>query len=140
MRKIVVATHASFAKGIKESVEFIIGKQEMLQDMCAYVTQDFDIEKEISSMLDELDDDDTLVVLVDLFGGSVSNAFAARIQDERVHVVTGVNFPLLLDLLLNQDDDVESVIQRAVQSGKDGILYVNQVLNEQMEEEDELDD
>ncbi|TDW25747.1 fructoselysine and glucoselysine-specific PTS system IIA component [Breznakia blatticola] len=140
MRKIVVATHASFAKGIKESVEFIIGKQEMLQDMCAYVTQDFDIEKEISSILDELGDDDTLVVLVDLFGGSVSNAFAARIQDERVHVVTGVNFPLLLDLLLNQDDDVESVIQRAVQSGKDGILYVNQVLNEQMEEEDELDD
>lgn len=140
MRKIVVATHASFAKGIKESVEFIIGKQEMLQDMCAYVTQDFDIEKEISNILDELGDDDTLVVLVDLFGGSVSNAFAARIQDERVHVVTGVNFPLLLDLLLNQDDDVESVIQRAVQSGKDGILYVNQVLNEQMEEEDELDD
>ena len=79
MRKVLVATHASFAKGIKETLDFIVGKQDKVETMCAYLTSDFNIDKEIDDIIKSMDKHDELIVLVDLMGGSVSNAFSQRI-------------------------------------------------------------
>lgn len=136
MRKVLVATHASFAKGIIETLEFILGEQKNVEVMCAYLTQDFQIEKEIDKVLLSMSSQDELIVLVDLYGGSVSNAFSNRINDSRVHVIAGVNFPMLLDVVLNQDEDIQSVISRGIEAARNGIIDVNDRMKEEYVEED----
>lgn len=128
MRKYVVATHASFAKGIVESLDFILGKQANLEMMCAYTTADFDIQKEIEQMMAKLDEQDELLVLVDLLGGSVANAFIEFVEDPRVHVITGVNFAMLLDMVMNTNEDIQQVIQQAMQAAQEGIVYLNEMI------------
>ncbi len=130
MRKVLVATHASFAEGIKETLDFIVGKQDKVETMCAYLTSDFNIDKEIDDIIKSMDKHDELIVLVDLMGGSVSNAFSQRINNQ-VHVISGVNFPMLLDIVLNQDNNIENVIQRGIESAPKGIVYINQVLKDE---------
>lgn len=137
MRKILIATHSNFAQGIKDALTFILGEQKKVMAMCAYVTQDFDIEVSISEVLNALSEDDELIVLVDLFGGSVSNTFSSKINDERLHIISGVNFPMLLELVLNENEKTPEVIERAIESGRKGILYVNQSIKEAMYEMEE---
>lgn len=138
MRKILIATHSSFAKGISDSLEFMLGKQDNVSFMCAYLSNDFDIDKEIDKYLEGLRDDQQLIVLADLFGGSVATSFINRFSDNRIHVLTGVNFPMLLDVVMNSDEDIKSVVLRGLEAGKKGIVYVNELIENDFGEEEEL--
>ncbi|MEZ0117764.1 UNVERIFIED_ORG: fructoselysine and glucoselysine-specific PTS system IIA component [Heyndrickxia coagulans] len=137
MRKILIATHSNFAQGIKDALTFILGEQKHVEAMCAYVTQDFDIQYRIEKLLYDLSTEDELIVLVDLFGGSVSNAFSNKIDDERLHIISGVNFPMLLDLVTNNNKNTEEVIKQAIESGRKGIQNVNQVVKKATNEMEE---
>lgn len=136
MRKVLVATHASFAQGIKETLDFILGQQDMVNVMCAYIEQDFDIEKEVCQVLESLDCQDELIVLVDLMGGSVSNTFSHHLMDSRLHIISGVNFPMLLDIVLNQDKNIDAVIRSGITAAQQGIVYINEKMKNDIEEED----
>ena len=105
--------------------------------MNAYITQDFDIEAKVNQILEDLSEDDELIVLVDLLGGSVSNTFSNKIYDRRLHVISGVNFPMLLEIVLSQSEDIEEVIKSGIESGKNGIVYVNEVVNKTMNDIEE---
>lgn len=137
MRKILVATHSYFAEGIKGALNFMLGDKSNIDIMNAYIIQDFDIEAKVNQILEDLSKDDELIVLVDLFGGSVSNTFSNKIHDKRIHVISGVNFPMLLEVVLNQSEDIEEVINRGIESGRNGIVYVNQVVNKAMNDIEE---
>lgn len=137
MRKILVATHSYFAEGIRGALNFILGDKADLDIMNAYITQDFDIEAKVNQILEDLSEDDELIVLVDLLGGSVSNTFSNKIYDRRLHVISGVNFPMLLEIVLSQSEDIEEVIKSGIESGKNGIVYVNEVVNKTMNDIEE---
>ncbi|MBS4958676.1 PTS fructose transporter subunit IIA [Clostridium tertium] len=137
MRKILVATHSYFAEGIRGALNFILGDKANLDIMNAYITQDFDIEAKVNQILEDLSEDDELIVLVDLLGGSVSNTFSNKIYDRRLHVISGVNFPMLLEIVLSQSEDIEEVIKSGIESGKNGIVYVNEVVNKTMNDIEE---
>ena len=135
MRKYLIATHGTFAKGIQSSVELILGEQENLDALCAYTTDDFDLQKAIDEKLNELKEDDELVIMTDVLGGSVNNAFMNCLNNPNVHVITGVNLALVIGLISESDDtDVKTAITEAVQAAQEGILYCNLLTSE--EEED----
>ena len=79
MRKIVIATHSMMAKGLKDTLEFIIGPQNHFLAITAYIDSDYSINQEIEQLFSDLAPDDELIVTVDLLGGSVSNAFSEQI-------------------------------------------------------------
>ncbi len=92
-----------------------------------------------------LGDEDELIVAADVFGGSVANAFAEYTADGRVHVVTGLNLPLLIVLVSmlgsegSSGNSLEEMIQNAIEEAKEGIVYVNKVIEKTMQEEEEDD-
>lgn len=135
MRKYLIATHGTFASGIRTSIELIIGEQPDLDVLCAYTTEDFDLPSEIKTRLDRLEAGDELVVMTDAMGGSVNNAFMNCMDDPRVHVLTGLNLVLAIELLsAPETQDTESVIASAVQAAKDGVIYCNQLEKKEEEE------
>ena len=135
MRKIVIATHSMMAKGLKDTLEFIIGPQKSLLAITAYIDSDYSINQEIEQLFSDLAPDDELIVTVDLLGGSVSNAFSEQIGKDDFYLISGVNLPLLLELCLSGEQDTKKLIQKAMNSGNEGIVLVNELL-EKTEEDD----
>ncbi len=99
MRRLLVATHGRFAEGIGETLGLILGASQPLEILNAYTVPDFDMAKAAKDYVSGLGDEDELIVAADVFGGSVANAFAEYTADGRVHVVTGLNLPLLIVLV-----------------------------------------
>ena len=135
MRKIVIATHSMMAKGLKDTLEFIIGPQKSLLAITAYIDSDYSINQEIEQLFSDLAPDDELIVTVDVLGGSVSNAFSEQIGKDNFYLISGVNLPLLLELCLSGEQDTKKLIQKAMNSGNEGIVLVNELL-EKTEEDD----
>lgn len=145
MRRLLVATHGRFAEGIGETLGLILGASQPLEILNAYTTPDFDMAKAAKDYVSSLGEEDELIVAADVFGGSVANAFTEYTADGRVHVVTGLNLPLLIVLVsmlgseFSEENSLEEMIQNAIEEAKEGIVYVNKVIEETMQEEEEDD-
>ncbi len=102
--KIILATHGSFADGILSSAKLILG-DEMCSDivtLCAYTTDDYDLRLEVEKKLNELKYE-SLVVMTDMFGGSVNNEFFNFQEKYKFELITGLNLPLLLEVIINKE-------------------------------------
>lgn len=132
MRKVLVATHGRFAEGIRETMQFIMGSGCTVDVLNAYTEQTFDMHKEVERLVNGLGEEDELIVAADLFGGSVANAFIQYMPAGKVHVVTGVNLPMLIELAASAESDIsaEELIELAIQTAKEGIVYSNKILED----------
>lgn len=139
MRKLLVATHERFASGIMETLKLIMGENEDISEISAYVEPGFDMQKEAEKKIHELDEEDELIIVADIMGGSVANVFSSYIQSE-VHIITGLNLPLLISLAqdLNSDVSTDELIKNAIQMGREGIVDLNKMIEENSDIEEDL--
>ena len=72
MRRFILASHAYMSKGIKTSLELILGKQDNLSVYCAYAEGEPFFKPLV---IQEVEDhpEDEFVMMTDLLGGSVNN-------------------------------------------------------------------
>ena len=127
MRKLLVATHERFASGIMETFKLIMGENEDISEISAYVEPGFDMQK-----IHELDEEDELIIVADIMGGSIANAFSSYIQSEKIHIITGLNLPLLIGLAQDLASDVstDELIENAIQMGREGIVDLKKMIEE----------
>ena len=139
MRKVLVATHGRLAEGIRETMQFIMGDEGTVDVLNAYTSQEFDMHKEAERLVNNLGAGDELIVAADLFGGSVANAFVQYMPTGKVHVVTGVNLPMLIELAASAGGELsaEDLIETAIQTAKEGIVYSNKILSESANAEED---
>ena len=139
MRKVLVATHGRFAEGIRETMQFIMGDEGTVDVLNAYTSQEFDMHKEAERLVNNLGAGDELIVAADLFGGSVANAFVQYMPTGKVHVVPGVNLPMLIELAASAGGELsaEDLIETAIQTAKEGIVYSNKILSESANAEED---
>jgi mannose/fructose-specific phosphotransferase system component IIA len=132
MRKFLIAAHGSFSSGIKSSLEIIIGKVENVFIIDAYVDGNKSIEDDFNTILTNVQVEDELVVFSDLMGGSITNQILRNGLLKNVHVVTGMNLPLLLDVMLaDADTPVTDVIENAISIAREQVVYVNKIINKE---------
>jgi fructoselysine and glucoselysine-specific PTS system IIA component len=62
-------------------------------------------------VLKNISDGDELVIFSDLLGGSITNQAIRFALKENVHIVSGFNLPLLIDVLLS---DPESPVAEVI--------------------------
>lgn len=77
MRKLLVATHGRFASGIMETFKLIMGENEDISEISAYVEPGFDMQKEAEKKIHELNEEDELIIVADIMGGSIANTFSS---------------------------------------------------------------
>ena len=96
------------------------------------ISQKFELENKIK----EVDSGDGVICLVDLLGGTPSNR-SILVMNEKIKVITGMNFTMLLELLgrrLTVSDISELDINELISTSKDGIVLLNDKI--QMQQED----
>ena len=142
MFKFVMATHGNFAKGIKESIRLIAGEFDNLQALSCYTEENFNLNREIEKILKYQDGD--IIVITDVFGGSVNNAFMEKtVKNKNLHVISGLNLPLMLELLGEQEEYTkgEDLIRESIKNTSDAVHYCNDEINRLLEnQENETDE
>ncbi|WP_254055891.1 PTS sugar transporter subunit IIA [Klebsiella pneumoniae] len=72
---------------------------------------------------------DELIVITDIFAGSVNNEFVRFLSRPHFHLLSGLNLPLIIDLLISAaEDDTEKLITEALTNAKESIQYCNQTI------------
>ncbi len=139
MRHYVIASHAHFASGIKESVELLAGPRDDVQALSMFVDGRDDLAAEVERIGADLPGEEDLVVCTDLFGGSVNTEFSKLVQRRpHTYLVTNMNLPLLIQLLFSdQEAPTADVIRGIVESDETRVKFVNDLLATEGEGEDE---
>ncbi|MDT3671520.1 MAG: PTS fructose transporter subunit IIA [Aromatoleum sp.] len=75
-------------------------------------------------MLGWADNGNGVLVLTDMFGATPSNVAAKLVEAGRVEAIAGVNLPMLLRVLTYRERDMQTLIQRAVSGGCDGVIHI----------------
>ncbi len=70
----------------------------------------------------ELDQDDGLLVLTDIYGSTPSNIACSLQENSGVRVVAGLNLPMLIRVFNYADLDLDSLAEKALSGGHDGVL------------------
>lgn len=129
MRRFIFASHHYLAYGLKDTVDFLTSKARTIHDINAY-TQDKeqDLELIVKSLFDTFHEDDEVIVLTDLLGGSVYQKFCPYIS-EHVHVLCGMNLPMAMSIVLAPEDVpfTDERISEIVEECKNQIVYVNKL-------------
>ncbi|MGM0215898.1 PTS sugar transporter subunit IIA [Enterococcus sp. AZ109] len=135
--KYLIATHGEFSKGIIDSVQLIIGQETKVDYFCMTKSKSSeDAAEEVKQYLASVKDD-PLIVLTDVFGGSVANLFTGYLlEGYDFQLVTGVNLPMLLNLFLSEGT-LEERINNSLEEAKKGILHVNACIANKGEVEDD---
>lgn len=139
MYQFIIATHGLFAEGIKNSIEIILGKFENLDTLSCYIDSSFNLKEEIDKILKSYYNKE-IIVITDIFGGSVNNLFMEKIPlNKNIHLVTGLNLPLILNLLGEQEKYLipEELIQNSMEISSDAVKYCNLELIKSLKNKDE---
>ena len=135
MRKFLIATHGSFAAGIKSSLEMIIGSTENVYIIQAYTESNKTITDELDEIMQKVSENDELIIFTDLAGGSITNQVLQTALKKNVYIIAGVNLPLLLDVVLSDPEvPVSEVIEAGISNARDQIVFVNEIIGLRREE------
>lgn len=137
---LIVTGHGHFATGLTSSLELIAGAPTN------YVAVDFpqeysveDLERELTKALDSLKDCDGVLVLSDLGGGSpFKTAVMVGFPRGNVEVIAGTNLPMLIEVNMGRQfiEDLDTLTNMAVNTGKDQVVRYEFKPVEQVESED----
>ena len=123
---VILASHGGFADGIHQSAEMIFGPQENFK---SYILKPDegpeDVKKKMQEAIASLDNQDEVLFLVDLWGGTPFNQASSLVKEheDKWTIVAGMNLPMVIEAL-TQRFSVESARKSAraiVPTGNDGI-------------------
>lgn len=104
---IVIATHGMLARELLNTSQMLFGRTENLITICYMPEHSIDtLLENMLNALNEMREMKVVIIFCDMKGGSPCNiALRMAKTDNRVKVVSGVNIPVLLELLSLRDDE-----------------------------------
>ena len=122
---IVIVTHGHLAEHFIKTSEMIMGKQENLIPVNLMPEDGLvDLRQKVLLAVEKVRTPRGVLILTDIFGGSPTNASTHLTLSNNVKVVTGINLPMLLEVLTNRKRTLEEIVQTAYKAGSKGINIV----------------
>ena len=136
---IILATHGDFAKGILQSGSMIFGDQP---NVAACTLQPSmgpeDIKKQMEDAIAGFENQDEVLIMVDLWGGTPFNQANGLIagHEDKWAIVAGLNLPMLIDAYASRMmmDTAHEVAAQISGSGKEGVRIYPESLEPKKEE------
>ena len=120
-----ILTHEQMAICLQRASEKLLGKQKNLFPYTNMSDSLQVLEQKILKDIDKVNPE-RIVCFVDLAGGSCW-ALANKIQkqDKRVHIISGVNMPMLISYFSNLNEmTFEALLKKTVSDANRGILHI----------------
>ncbi len=124
MKQILIATHGKMASGIRYTAELIVGKMPGITTIDAYVDPDDNILEKYDNFF-EAHEGERIIVFTDMMGGSVNQKLMEYAKKDNVTLVTGTNLPVLLQVMLADDDVTEDEIAGYIEDAREELQLVS---------------
>lgn len=123
---VVVITHGGFGVELVRTAFEIAGVQERIEAVRFLESEGReDLMNHITEAVNRVEDGDGTLLLTDLFGASCTTIGGALLRRHRVEIVTGVNLPMILEVLFYRPkSSLETLKRLALEGGKKGILDI----------------
>lgn len=139
MFKLVLASHGKLADGMKDSVQLIVGRSAEIYTICAYVDETVKLENQIEDLFEKFDDSDEVIVVTDIFGGSVNNEFMNRLQKGKFWLIAGMNLSLVIELtLLDSSVDLRAKLLDTIGKCGKEMYFCNALIEGLRDEKEEF--
>lgn len=106
---IVIATHGNLSQGLKDAAEVVVGPTQQLETVSLEQGDDITaLGQKIKRAIEIVDSQEGVVVLTDLASASPYNQTVlisrelAEETKERVELISGVNFPMVIEAINQQ--------------------------------------
>ena len=80
------------------------------------------VQIKLDQILTELDQGNGILILTDMFGSTPSNIACVVSDRDDVRIVAGLNLPMLIRVLNYPSLDLESLEQKALSGGQEGVV------------------
>jgi PTS system mannose-specific IIA component len=129
---VIFVGHGGFPAGLRDAVEMILGAQEHVAIVALPPDGSSElVAEQVSAAVDLLGGTDGALVLADLMGGSPANAVGLlALRDPRLHLVSGLNLPMALEVLTSVATTAAELAAVAESAGRDGVVDVAARLRE----------
>ncbi|GIO21663.1 PTS sugar transporter subunit IIA [Oceanobacillus sp. J11TS1] len=130
MRYLLFASHGGLAEGMLDSVEMVTGKHNNIFTISAYKNERDNLSEQLTTVINQLAENDELIIVTDIFGGSVNNECMKLLTDPRIHLIAGLNLPLAIELAIMNGSKASTsqLIENALKNTKETIKYCNHLL------------
>ena len=124
MKKIIIAAHGEVAEYLLDAAQSLTGDTEEVFAL------NFGIHQSLSHLKNAIrdlieDDDKDIFILTDFPGGSPCNCACTFLVRPGVRVISGVNLPMLLELIIKRDKlPPDKAVEAALKAGRDSISDV----------------
>jgi mannose/fructose/sorbose-specific phosphotransferase system IIA component len=123
---VIFVGHGGYAAGVRDAVEMILGEQTRVATVS--LAPDGSTEQvtaDVSAAIDRFDTGGAALVLADLMGGSPANAVGLlALRDPDVHLVSGLNLPMALEVLTSTEATAAGLASVAADAGRGGVVDV----------------
>lgn len=121
---ILLITHGSYGEALVQNACHVLNRRPLQLNQLGLSPEDdpLDLLPLARQMLQLVDSGEGVLVLTDIFGASPANLALKLLQPGRVEGLTGANLPMLLRALTYRDKGMETLLVRARDGGRDGIL------------------
>lgn len=128
---ILVVTHCELGGALIEAAEFIIGSTpEGTLSVSIDLNEDAEkLRKKIADGIKNVDHNQGVLILTDMFGGTPSNLSYTFLEEGRIEVVSGVNLPMLVKALNTRGNQELAALAGTVEAfGRKSISMASGIL------------
>lgn len=102
MLKIFLSSHGHLASGMKSSLDILMGDSHRITVYDAYVDETT-VQEHLDAFYETVSEDDHVLLLSDLYGGSVNQVMFTYLTRPNTHLVAGVNLALVLEVAMKEE-------------------------------------
>lgn len=130
LRHYLLATHGNLSKEFINTIELISGASQNISFFEMTKSKSGETAKKELREIIISNINNEVIVLTDIFGGSVTNICTELlIELKGFDIIAGLNLPMILTMILSdQNLEKEKIIQEGIKAGKEGIMYINELL------------
>jgi mannose PTS system EIIA component len=124
---ILLITHGTFGESLIQNVCHVLNKRPPLIGQFGVAAQDdpLDILPMAKLLLSEVDGGAGVLIMTDILGATPANLALKLLEPGRVEGVAGVNLPMLLRVLTYRKNTMDTLVQKAISGGHDGIINLH---------------
>ena len=123
---ILIISHGDLGNSLINCANHVIGKRsEHLVHLGVTIQDDPDvIILNALELLKQLDCGDGVLILSDICGATPCNIATELVNPGRVECLSGVNLSMLIRALTYRDKSLESLVEKALSGGKEGVMRI----------------
>ena len=139
MKHILLASHGRLALGMKDTVEFFLGKSDSIVAVSAYLDSSDAYLQEIKDFVDAATAEDS-VIFTDIYGGSVNQQVTTIVLESKkeIPIISSMNLPIIMSVALSDEKVTLKYVESLMEECQPKLVTFEQ--QEQGDEEDEFFD